>query len=109
MQNTARTKAGIADRRRHKRAHVLFSGCLISGDRSAEGVLLDVSAGGARIRLSEPLEAGSAITLRLARSLDFHVEVAWRQGQTIGLRFRETPARIAATLSGLLPQDCLAA
>ena len=109
MQKRAESRASSRDRRRHKRAHVLFNGRLISGDRSAQGVLLDVSAGGARIRLSEPLEAGSAITLRLARSLDFHVEVVWRNEQTIGLRFREKPARIAATLSGLLPRDCLAA
>ena len=109
MQNTASTKASIDDRRRYKRAHVLFNGSLVSGNHSNKGVLLDVSAGGARIRLSEPLDAGSAINLRLADFLDFPVEVAWRSGLTIGLRFREAPARIAATLSGLLPQDCLAA
>jgi hypothetical protein len=109
MQNTARTKAGIDDRRRYKRAHVLFSGCLAAGSQSAKGVLLDVSAGGARIRLSEPIDTGSAIALRLAKSLDFPVEVAWHSGLTVGLRFREAPARIAVTLSGLLPQNCLAA
>jgi hypothetical protein len=109
MQNNPNARARGKERRRHRRAHVLFNGRLISGDRSAEGVLLDVSASGARMRLAEPLEAGSAITLRLARNLDFHVEVAWCRGLFIGLRFRETPARIAATLSGLLPQDALAA
>ncbi|TFG86512.1 MAG: PilZ domain-containing protein [Hyphomicrobiales bacterium] len=109
MQKSASIRARSGERRRHKRAHVLFNGRLISGDCSAQGVLPDVSAGGARMRLAEPFEAGSAITLRLARNLDFHVEVAWNRGQFFGLRFREAPARIAATLSGLLPQDCLAA
>src|SRR3990172_3436129 len=107
MQKRAESRASSRDRRRHKRAHVLFNGRLISGDRSAQGVLLDVPAGGARIRLSEPLEAGSAITLRLARSLDFHVEVVWRNEQTIGLRFREKPARIGESPRRGLPNQIL--
>lgn len=98
-----------AERRHHRRTHVLFSGRLISGDRSASGVLFDISAGGARMRISEPLEPRSALTLRLASRLDFHVEVAWREGNMIGLKFREAPARIAATLAGLLQQDSVAA
>ena len=109
MRNTRTKKESQAERRRHKRTHVLFSGSLISGDRSAPGILFDISAGGARVRLAEPLEPGSAITLRLASRLDFHVEIAWREGQMYGLKFRESPARIAATLAGILPQDCLAA
>ena len=108
---TMRIKTGSqSDRRDHKRTHVLFSGQLFSGDRSATGILFDLSAGGARMRLAEPLEANSAITLRLAKKLDFHVEVAWRNGQMLGLKFRESPTKIAATLAGLLPsQDCIAA
>ncbi len=109
MRSERKNSIRRTERRRHKRAHVLFSGRLISGNRSATGILFDVSAGGARMRLATALEAGSAITLRLANRLDFHVEVAWRQDQMYGLKFREAPAKIAATLSGLLPQDCLAA
>lgn len=98
-----------ADRRAHKRTHVLFSGCLVSGDRNSRGILFDISASGARMCLAEPLEACSAITLRLANKIDFHVEVVWRQGQLIGLKFREAPEKIAATMAGVLALDCLAA
>lgn len=101
--------ASQADRRDHKRTHVLFSGCLVSGDRSARGILLDLSAGGARVCLAQPLDACSAVTLRLADKIDFHVEVVWRQGQMLGLKFREAPAKIAATMAGLLSLDGLAA
>jgi hypothetical protein len=97
------------ERRQHKRTHVLFLGHLVSGDRSVPGVLFDISAGGARMRLAEPLKPGSAITLRIANRLDFHVEVAWSDGQMFGMKFREAPAKIAATMSGLLPLDSLAA
>lgn len=109
MRNTQVGTESQVNRRRHKRAHVLFSGSLISGDRTASGIMFDISAGGARMRLAEPMELGSAITLRLANRLDFHVEVAWQRGQMLGLKFREAPAKIAATMAGLLPLDCLAA
>jgi len=107
MQKTE--KQPQVERRNHKRTHVLFLGHLVSGDRSVPGVLFDISAGGARMRLAEPLEPGSAITLRIANRLDFHVEIAWCDGQMFGLKFREAPARIAATMAGLLPLESLAA
>ena len=109
MRNMQMEAGYQPDRRQHKRTHVLFLGHLISGDRSVPGVLFDLSAGGARMRLAEPLEPDSAITLRLANRLDFHVEVAWHRDDMVGLKFREAPARIAATMAGLLPLDCLAA
>lgn len=109
MPKTRKKSRSQANRRSHKRTHVLFLGHLISGDYSVPGILFDISAGGARMRIAEPLEPGSAITLRLANRHDFHVEIAWRRGQMIGLKFREAPARIAATLAGLLPLDSLAA
>jgi hypothetical protein len=109
MQDVQANVESLADRRNHARTHVLFSGCLISGDRSARVILLDLSAGGARVCLAQPLEACSAVTLRLAEKIDFHVEVVWRQGQMIGLKFREAPAKIAATMAGLLSLDGLAA
>lgn len=109
MPSTQKKKEPQVERRQYKRTHVLFLGHLVSGDRSVPGVLFDISVGGTRMRLAEPLESGSAITLRLANRLDFHVEVAWHQDNMVGLKFREAPARIAATLAALLPQDCLAA
>ncbi|MHA1601260.1 MAG: PilZ domain-containing protein [Alphaproteobacteria bacterium] len=109
MQNAQKSEESQTERRHHKRTHVLFLGHLISGDRSVPGVLFDISAGGARMRLAETLGLDSAITLRLANRLDFHVEIAWHQGDMVGLKFREAPTRIAATMAGILPQDCVAA
>ncbi|MEE8189109.1 MAG: PilZ domain-containing protein [Kiloniellales bacterium] len=97
------------ERRKHRRAHVLFPARLGSGDRAAQGMIYDLSLGGLRIKLAEPFEAGSAITLRLAGMIDFHVEAAWEQNNVLGLKFRETPERIASIFAGLLPEACLAA
>ena len=109
MQDTPGVLEHRRERRHHKRASVLLTGWLFSGDRTVHGVLFDLSSGGARIKLSEPLNAKSAITLRLAGSIDFHMEKAWDKDNVLGLKFREAPELIASIFAGLLPEDCLAA
>ncbi len=108
MWNASGDKQGRSDRRRYKRAHVLLSGRLFSGKRDIEGLVLDLSANGARIRFHEPIAANSAMTLRLAGSVDLKVEVAWQKGNSLGLQFREVPGRISSIFAGLLPEDGLA-
>ncbi len=109
MQDTPGVLEQSRERRRHKRTSILLTGWLFSGDRAVHGVLFDLSSGGARIKLSEPLNAKSAITLRLAGSIDFHIETAWEKHKELGLKFREAPELIASIFAGLLPEDCLAA
>ncbi len=108
MWNASDDKQGRGDRRRYKRAHVLFSGRLFSGKRGIEGLVLDLSPNGARIRFHEPIAADSAMTLRLAESVDLKVEVAWQKDNSLGLQFLDQPARISSIFAGLLPEDCLA-
>jgi len=108
MWNASDDKQDRSDRRHYKRTHVLFSGRLFSEKRSIEGLILDLSANGARIRLHEPIAANAAMTLRLAESVDLKVEVAWQDGKSLGLKFRELPTRISSIFAGLLPEDCLA-
>ncbi len=108
MWNASDDKQGRGDRRRYKRAHVLLSGRLFSGKRGIEGLVLDLSANGARIRFHEPIAANSAMTLRLAGSVDLKVEVAWQKGNSLGLQFLAMPERISSIFAGLLPEDCLA-
>jgi len=109
MWNASDDKQDRSDRRRYKRAHVLFSGQLFSGKRSIEGLVLDLSANGARIQFREPIAVNTAMTLRLADSVDLEVEVAWQSGNNLGLRFLEVPGRISSIFAGLLPEDRLAA
>ncbi len=109
MWNASDNEQGRSDRRRYKRAHVLFSGRLFSGKRGIEGLVLDLSANGARVQFHEPIAVNSAMMLRLAESVDLKVEVAWQKGNSLGLQFLEVPARISSIFAGLLPEDCLAA
>ncbi len=108
MWNASGDKQDRSDRRRYKRAHVLYSGRLFSGKRGLEGLVLDLSANGARVRFHEPIAVNSAMTLRLAVSVVLIVEVAWQEVYCLGLQFREVPGRISSIFTGLLPEDCLA-
>jgi hypothetical protein len=108
MPNGSDHDQGRRDRRRYKRTHVLFSGRLFSGKRAVEGLILDLSASGARVQFAEPIVTNSAMTLRLANSVDIAVEVAWHKDNCLGVQFCEVPGRISSIFAGLLPEDCLA-
>jgi hypothetical protein len=108
MRNASDDNQSHHERRRYKRTRVLFSGRLFSGKKAIEGLVLDLSANGARIQFAEAIAADSTMTLRLAGSVDIDAEVAWQKGNSLGLRFRDVPARISSIFAGLLPEDCLA-
>lgn len=101
----AKATAQSSDQRRHRRAHVLFSGSLTSGGRKCAALVLNLSAGGAMLQLSDRLDAAAKVTLRLARAVDFPGTVVWRRDGRIGLSFADAPARTAAILAGLLPAE----
>ena len=95
------------ERRRYKRTHVLMAGDLVSGQRAMKGFVLDISANGAQIQFPEHVVPGPELTLRLAKTVDLGVEIAWRNRDRLGLRFRDLPERISSVFAGLLPEDCL--
>lgn len=68
------------------------------------GDVINLSAGGARIRLVEPMPKVSHITLGLRHFGFFPARVAWCTADEIGLEFREAPEAVAGRLRGLLPQ-----
>ncbi len=109
MRNGSGSDQERRDRRRYKRIHVLMSGHLVSAKRAMKGLVLDLSANGARVQFSEPVATGSKMTLRLANSVDLSVEVAWHSDNRLGLRFQELPGQISSIFAGLLPEDCLVA
>ena len=105
MGRKAKKDTTQSDRRGHQRTHVLFSGSLVSGEQSARSVLLNISASGANVRLAEDFDPSTSVTLRLARSIDLHVKVVWRQDDRVGLAFRDAPRVIGSILAGILPQE----
>ena len=96
------------DRRRHQRVRTLLTGSLVDGDRSVDGVVLDMSVAGARVQTAEPIGHGARLRIKIARLGEFTGQVVWRSDNKVGVRFKEKPYEIARALSGFLPQHCLA-
>ena len=67
MQTTTAGDAAGADRREHRRVRTLLTGQLNQGEQVADGVVLDLSVSGAKVRLAEPSSLGAIVKLRIAR------------------------------------------
>ncbi len=107
MRNGSGSDQDRRERRRYKRTHVLMAGDLVSERLTTKGFVLDISANGAQIQFPEPVTPDSEIILRLAKTVDLGVEVAWRRHNRLGLRFRDLPEQISSIFAGLLSEDCL--
>lgn len=93
------------DRRRFPRSAVLWCGELVADARAIECVILDMSANGVKLQLSEPLVATDRrVIVRIPRFGDFHGEVMWRDENRLGVRLNAEPGRIAELIQAILPK-----
>ncbi|WP_120496272.1 PilZ domain-containing protein [Kiloniella sp. EL199] len=96
------------DKRRFQRVSVLWSG-EYADDQGAEQqcVIFDVSVNGVRAKFDQALEIGTQFVLKIAGGVQLMIEVVWSRGQTVGLRFRDNPNKLASIMAGVLPRKCL--
>ena len=70
--------------------------------------VLDVSLGGARLRLGMPLAAQQPLTLSIEGLDPIHAEVVWQGDpigiRTVGIRFTDATAYVSAILARLPPR-----
>lgn len=77
---------------------------LAAGGHAVAGELLDLSLGGARLRLAEDLPEDDDVVLRHRVAGPFRASPSWRRGDEVGLRFhvpaqtREHALQCAAVL-----------
>jgi len=98
-----RIGVGTGERRRTIRKHVLWAGQLSANARQLDCAILDVSLGGARIRVNEEVPARGPIAIACDRFGTFHAEVIWEKNHVAGLRFLESHARVAETIGHQVP------
>jgi hypothetical protein len=94
------------ERRQGRRQKTHLAGKIIYGANrlSMDCSIRDMSLGGARLSLGEPLGIPNEFELQLpARGTVFRAEVRWRRGREIGVKFRavlrwpsQEPTRMAA-------------
>ncbi len=97
--------ASFVDRQRHPRHSTMCPGELISGDRTVECTVLNISVGGAKLRLAESIETNSRVRLRINRVGEFTGRVAWRNGDTMGIEFQDDLTELARIVEDVLKQD----
>ncbi len=90
--------------RKHPRRLVLMSGAVYVDNMPIECRVLDVSAGGARLRVDQEFEHEQHFPLMIYRFGEFPVEVAWERDSDLGIAFIEDPAEIERIIGHLLPK-----
>ncbi len=105
MVRIVRTSSEAANRRRDERIGINEQAVLLIDGRSLPATCLDLSRGGARVRVAEHLQVGAAVTLRLAGLSDLPGDVV-KAGEEAGLHFNwdsdGAPAALVARLNQFL-------
>ncbi len=101
--------------RQRRRAHKRLPTCLMGSihtklDTQVDNLcdVVDFSAGGARIRLVDPMAEISRISLGLRHFGFFPARVVWREGEELGLKFDSSPETVVGQMRGLLSKAALA-
>ncbi len=92
----------MKDRRRFGRKSLLWAATIDVRGQRFEGVIVDLSAGGARIKFDAPLAEGDELTVVLKRLDELGAKVVWQRGGEAGLQFMLAPEEVAARLQQLL-------
>jgi methyl-accepting chemotaxis protein len=97
MVRIVRTSSDASDRRRDPRVEFAEPATLMLDGRSLPGTCVDLSAGGARLRMAEPVAEGRTAALRLPGLADLPGKVV-RGGEDLSLRFDWEPEAAPAGL-----------
>jgi hypothetical protein len=86
--------------RAHERKRVLWHATLQQDGRTWACKVVDVSPGGAKIRIDERLTIDSEVILTIDRLGNFPGEVRWQDADFAGIRFLEDADVVRARLRG---------
>jgi hypothetical protein len=111
MPDKSPPDTGLVENRKFPRTSVIWSGTVESDDGYIDCIAMNLSANGAKLQLSLPLDAQTrSWTLTIPRLGKFKAELAWQatgDGQEIGLMFQNPPGIVAQQLAVVLskPED----
>jgi hypothetical protein len=92
-----------ADRRQHKRKPVLWAARIETRDGPNDCIILDLSAGGAKLRSAAVVTVRDTVTLVIDRFGALNAEVMWARSGKLGLRFLDAPDQVAHIIGPKLP------
>ena len=89
--------------RQFRRKPVIIASTLETARGAFDCVALDLSLGGARLRIDETVEVLERATLVLAKFGRFPSKIAWRNETEAGLQFSESPEEVAKRFGTAIP------
>jgi hypothetical protein len=100
----AKQKAALRDRRRHERVGVSWLATLRLPSGVFECLIINLSPGGAKIKLSErvALAPGEGASLVVDKFGTFRADAVWRRANCVGLSFRDPPETVTAAFGKAL-------
>jgi hypothetical protein len=108
MTETAAPSNCWKDRRHYPRCHVILAGRLRGGVDEQDCVLLDLSASGAMVRLSDPTPSPARVSVTTEPFGELRGRVVWQMHNVVGLRFAERPQHVARLVQAAAPHLRLA-
>ncbi len=88
--------------RRCERTTVWWSGALVYREQIVACVIVNISAGGAMVRVEDPAFLMTSVMLRNSRIGELAAEILWRQDGEMGLRFADDPETVAEIIGRAL-------
>jgi hypothetical protein len=67
--------------------------------------VLNISVGGAKIRMAQSIETNSHVRVRILRVGEFTGRVAWRNGTTLGVEFQDELTELARIVEDVLSAE----
>lgn len=102
-RDTAPAQQDRKTSRRHPRAAVFWSGAVQAGRTSVDCIVLNLSPGGAKVKLLQRFVSdGSPVVVHIDRLGSYASEVIWSEGDTMGVHFLKDPQRVAADIEKVL-------
>jgi len=90
----------MTERRQHRRKPVLWAAELETATQRVDCVVLDVSAQGAKLRVSAPLTPQQVVAVVIERFGRLRGEVVWIGNNLAGVRFTDEIPRLTQTTAG---------
>ena len=90
------------ENREHDRRQTELQGTLVIEGRIVDCDILNISAGGGRVRSTEAFTHDGALTLHIEGFGEFAGNIAWRRGEIMGMKFHDDPEKVAETLMAIL-------
>ena len=89
--------------RRFRRKPVILAAKLETARGVFDCVALDLSLGGARLRIAAAIEVHERVTLALTKYGRFASKIAWRNEEEAGLQFSDLPEEVARRFGTAIP------